>query len=203
MSPKNLTLDRKKVANGLWCKKMVISRLNSVFYASVPSLDRQEYSTKLTYLDGNLFGKGIIRSHTVSLRLNSEGEPLIFYCLETSILGSSLADDPEEDAKKTACTLDMFVDEYPETFLVRGSWGQPLEGNVIPQTAKGSAGTCHWPEAGRDATVSFRARLVQQHEGEGKQKTRGEIPWQQFTVDITVTGSSGNFLGGLRKDAKT
>lgn len=32
----------------------------------------------------------------------------------------------------------MFVEEYPEIFLVGGSWGQPLEGNVIPQTAKGN-----------------------------------------------------------------
>lgn len=42
-----------------------------------------------------------------------------------------------EGIEKTSCPLETFVEEYPETFLVRGSCGQPLEGNVIPQTGKG------------------------------------------------------------------
>ena len=52
-----------------------------------------------------------------------------------------------------------------------------------------SSGSCHWLEAGRDAVMSLRARLVQQHEGEGKWETRGEVSWQQIS-DSSSTYSS-------------
>lgn len=71
--------DRKKVGDGLWWKRkwqLVKFRLLGICSVTGPS-DRNILHS--TYLDGNLFGKRIIVSHSILLCINPQAQGMFYF----------------------------------------------------------------------------------------------------------------------------